>query len=320
MVDLRLFKKTIFWFIALAALFGASQLIDNRVEEAERVEETNLKLFSFEIEDVTDFWIRKGSSEIRAHVSKETNGWWLNHPLRAKGDDESIDKMLENIVKSRKDAVLFENPDPVKLAELGLTSPGLEIRFKTADGFTTLQFGDQGPTLNVTYGRFEGETAVYRIHSDVRTEADAPVYALRDKSTLAYDPLKLRRMKIERRAKSTVEIVHDRGRWDMIQPQPVQADQAKVLETLYAIKDTPVKAFVDEEPGDLAVYGLAAPVITVTIQEQGEAEAQVLLIGDKDRTRRGYFAKSNANQNIVLLEEKLVNRLMATENQWMEVG
>lgn len=317
---LKLFKKTIFWFIALAALFGASLLIDDRVEEAERVEEANLRLFPFEIDDVVEFWIKTGNNKIRARLAREDDGWRLNQPLLAKGDDEGIAKMLRNIVEARKDAVLFENPDPAKLAELGLAEPNLEITFRTDNGLTTLQFGDKGPTLNVTYGKFKGDAAVYRIHSDVRTEADATVYALRDKSTLAYDPLKLSRLEIARRAKDTVVIVHDRGRWDMIQPERARADHAKVLEILYAIKDTPVKAFIDEEPEDLARYGLEAPIITVTIREQGREEAQVLRIGDKDRTRRGYFANSNTARNVVLLEEKLVNRILAGTDQWKEAG
>ncbi len=314
------FKKTIFWFIALAALLGAVLLIENRVEESVRVEEANLKLFPFEIDDVTEFWIKTGKDKIRAHIVRQKEGWWLNQPLMAQGDDEGIAKMLKNIVKSRKDALLFENPDSAKLTELGLAEPNLEITFRTDASDTTLQFGKQGPTLNVSYGRLKGQAAVYRIHSDVRTEADVSVYALRDKSTLAFDPLKLSRLEIARRSKDTVVIMHERGRWDMLRPDQVRADHTKVLETLYAIKDTPVKAFVDEEPTDLARYGLDVPVITVTIKEKGNKQAQILRIGGKDRKRRGYFATSNKDRNVVLLEEKLVNKLLVAKDGWQEVG
>ncbi|MDP6689232.1 MAG: DUF4340 domain-containing protein [Alphaproteobacteria bacterium] len=317
---LKNFKKTIFWFIALAALFGASQLIDDRVEEAERVEQANLKLFPFEIGQVAEFWINSAKDGVRARLSKETDGWRLNQPLAAKGDDEAVTNLLRNIVNSRKDAILFENPEPAKLAELGLDKPELEISFKTRDGVTTMEFGDKGPTLNVTYGRFKGETAIYRIHSDVRTEADTSVYTLRDKSTLVFDPLKLKRMEIMRRGRDMVVVRLERGRWDMLLPLPARADQAKVLETLYAIKDTPVKAFIDEAPNDLGLYGLQPPSISVTITEQGKEGAQVLYIGGKDRKRRGYFARSNSSQNVVLLEEKLVKSLLADGEWWKEAG
>ncbi|MCP4998278.1 MAG: DUF4340 domain-containing protein [Hyphomicrobiales bacterium] len=315
-----LFKKTIFWFIALAGLFGAFLLIEDRVGEHEQIAEANLKLLPFEIDDVAEFWIRTDKNGIRVRVTRNEEGWWLNQPLLARGDDEGIAKMLKNIVKSRKDAVLFNNPDSAKLVELGLAEPELEITFRTGNDVTTLQFGNKGPTLNVTYGKFKGEAAVYRIHSDVRREADASVYALRDKSTLAYDPLKLSRIEIARRTGDKVVIVHERGRWDMLQPEQVQADQASVLETLYAIKDTPVKAFIDEGPADLTRYGLEAPFVTVTVEEKGKKEAQVLRIGSRDRKRRGYFAKSNRAQNVILLEEKLVKNLLAGKDRWKDGG
>jgi|TARA_B100000959_G_scaffold277029_1_gene332794 hypothetical protein len=317
---LKLFKKTVFWFIALAALFGASMLIDDRVEEAERVEEANLKLFPFEVDQVSEFWITAAKDGIRVRLAKEADGWWLSQPLRARGDDEDVTNLLNNITGSRKDAILFENPDAAKLAELGLDKPEIEISFKTTSGVTTMEFGDKGPTLNVTYGRFKGEAAVYRVHSDVKQEADTSVYALRDKSTLDFDPLKLSRLEIARRAKDTVAIVHDRGRWDMLQPRRAQADQAKVLETLYEIKDTDLKAFIDEAPTDLAPYGLLTPNITVSIWEQGQKGAQMLRIGGRDRQRRGYYANFNSARNVILLEENLVKSLLAGNERWKEAG
>lgn len=312
------FKKTVFWFIALIAIGGAFFMTEDRVQEAQRVEEANLLLLPFAVEGVTEFTIASAEEGVRASATREKDGWWLVEPLRAKGDDEAIDKMLKNIVKSRKDAVLFENPEPDKLAELGLAVPQLEITFTTANTTTTIQFGDKGPTLNITYAMFKGDPRVYRIHSDVRTEADTTVYALRDKSILIIDPLKLSRLEIDRRGKDLVSIINDRGRWDMIEPDLARANQIKVLEILYAVKDTPVKAFVEEDAMDLAPYGLDAPSITVTVVEKGKSTPQVLLIGDRDRANRGYFAKNKAAKAVVTLEESVVKILLADRDTWKE--
>ncbi len=315
---MRHFRKTVFWFIILVVLGGAFFLTDDRVKEAERVEEENLKLISIDIDDITEFQIVTPDEGVRARAKKEKGEWWLARPLRAKGDDEAIGKMLKNVVKSRKDAVLFENPEPSKLKELGLESPKLEITFKTANAATTILFGDKGPTLNVTYAMFKGDTKVYRVHSDVRTEADTTVYALRDKSIFAIDPLQLSSLEIDRRGSDTVMIVHDRGRWDMIEPEPSRASQIKVLEVLYEIKDTPVKAFINETPMDLKPYGLDVPRIILTVMEKGKKEPQTLNIGDKDRTNRGYFAKNKGMQNVVTIEESLVKKLLANKDIWKE--
>lgn len=312
------FKKTVFWFIALIVIGGVFFLTDDRVKEAQRVEEANLRLVSFIIDDVIEFSITSADEGVRARALKEKDGWWLAAPLRAKGDDEAIGKMLKNIIESRKDAVLFENPKPDKLAELGLADPQLEITFKTANSATTIVFGHQGPTLNITYAMFKGDPRVYRIHSDVRTEADTTVYALRDKSIFAIDPLQLSRLEIDRRGKDTVVIVHDRGRWDMIEPDLARASQIKVLEILYTVKDTPVKAFIDEDPMDLAPYGLDAPSIVLTVLEKGKSKPHTLSIGDRDRTNRGYFAKNKGKKSVVTLEESVVKSLLAGRDTWKE--
>ncbi|MCK5444904.1 MAG: DUF4340 domain-containing protein, partial [Rhodospirillaceae bacterium] len=211
-------------------------------------------------------------------------------------------------------------PEPSKLKELGLDAPKLEIAFKTASSTVTIVFGDKGPTLNVTYAMFKGDPRVYRIHSDVRTEADTTVYALRDKSTLVIDPLQLSRFEIDRRGKDTVVIVHDRGRWDMIEPDTGRASQIKVLETLYEVKDTPVKAFIDEDPKELDSYGLSVPRITLTVLEKGKTKPQTLRIGDRDRANRGYFAKREGVNTIFTLEESVVKNLLAGKDKWKELG
>ena len=317
---MKQFRKTVFWFIALIVIGGVFFLTDDRVEEAQRVEEANLMLVSFDVEDVAEFWITAADEGVRARAVKDKDGWWLAEPLRAKGDAEAIGNMLKNILKSRKDGILFEDPEPSKLKELGLDAPKLEIAFKTASSTVTIVFGDKGPTLNVTYAMFKGDPRVYRIHSDVRTEADTTVYALRDKSTLVIDPLQLSRFEIDRRGKDTVVIVHDRGRWDMIEPDTGRASQIKVLETLYEVKDTPVKAFIDEDPKELDSYGLSAPRITLTVLEKGKTKPQTLRIGDRDRANRGYFAKREGVNTIFTLEESVVKNLLAGKDKWKELG
>jgi len=315
---LKHFKKTIFWFIAMIIIGGAFVLTDDRVMEAKRVEEINLRLLPFDIEAITGFSINVAGEGVRARAEKGKDGWRLTRPLPAKGDETAIGDMLKNIVKSRKDAILFENPEPAKLKELGLDAPKLTITFETGGGATTILFGDKGPTLNVTYAMFEGDRRIYRIHSDVRKEADTTAYALRDKSTIDFDPVKMSRFEIVRRGVDAVIIAQNRGRWDMIGPAPGRANQATVLETLFAIKDTPVKAFIDEAPVELARYGLDSPLITVSVIEKGQEHPQVLRIGNKDRTRRGYFAKVNADAAVVLLEENLIKGLLADKKKWQE--
>lgn len=310
------FRKTLFWIIALVVLGGGFYLIDDRVLEANRAEEASLRLFAFDSADITAFWIGDGDKGVRARANRTSEGWWLSEPMRAKGDDQSIEKMLSNIAGSRKDAVLFENPSPDKLRELGLDKPGFELGFFAGGAKTVIRFGDKGPTHNVTYAMFEGDPRVYRIHSDVRNQADVDIHELRDKTVMSFDPINLARFELKRRTADNVVILHEKGRWDMTEPEVAPAVMDRVLETLYLLRNSSVKAFIDETPPDLAPYGLDSPTITVAITETGGVDALVLSIGARDRARRGYFAKTGHAANVFLIEEGLANALRANAGKW----
>lgn len=313
------FRKSLFWLIALVVLGGAFFLFNERDEQALILRQADLRLFSFQPAEVTEFWIRKQETGLLIRVVSGAEGWRLQEPLAVPGDQEAIGKMLENVVNARKDAVLFEAPDPAKLKELGFDEPSLEMEFRTAGGTTLIRFGGIGPTNNVAYAMLDGDPKVYRIHADVRQEVDTSVYALRDKTVLAFDPAKLRRLTLERKGMDRLTVLHDdRGRWDMTEPERTRASMAHVLETLYGIKNAEVKDFVDEAPATLAPYGLDDPRIRVSILEQGQQEAWVLSIGAKDRTRRGYFAKTDREARVFVVEEDMVNGLLADKANWRD--
>lgn len=315
---MKLFKKTAFWIVALVAIAGAFSLIDERADTAKKVEEANLRLLPYGADDVDEFWTRSDEKGIQVRAVKEKDGWWLTVPLRAKGDQEAISKLLKNIVNSRKDAVLFEMPGAEKQKELGLDNPQRAFGIRVNGKDTIIQLGDKGPTLNIAYARFEGETRVFRIHSDVRKEVGATVYSLRDKAVLALDPSKLRRLELERGKTDKVVIVHDQGKWGMVEPHEARADQVKVLETLFDLKNAEVKEFLDEEPSELGSYGLDSPQIKVSVLDVDQDKPRALNIGIRDKVRRGYFAKNDDAKRVFLVEEDLVKALLASSDNWVE--
>ena len=74
---MKFFRKSLFWVIALVVLGGAFFLVDERVDVADRAREANLRLFSFQPEDVSEFWIRNTATGLFARVVRD-------------GDEESI--------------------------------------------------------------------------------------------------------------------------------------------------------------------------------------------------------------------------------------
>ncbi|MCR4298260.1 MAG: DUF4340 domain-containing protein [Gallionella sp.] len=311
-------KKTLFWFIVLITLSGVFFFFDKKEEEVKQLKEEQLKLLPTATKDISEFWINYIKENRQIKVAREKDGWQLVQPLSVKGDTKAIEKLLTNVVTSRKDAVLFEKVEHAKLVELGLGDPEVEMGLKSASGEVVIVFGERGPTNNVAYAMFKGMPEVYRVHSDLKKEVSQDVYALRDKTILDFDPAKMRRLEIVKKGMSRVVIVQSESKWNMLEPTTGMASMAKVLEYLYAIKNGEIKAFADESPADLAPYGLSSPMLQLTIYQEKKEKPFILMIGDKDRAKRGYFAKVNQMEKVFDVEEGLVNTLLSSMDKLLE--
>jgi len=311
-------KKTLFWIIILISLAGAFHFFDEEKESEKQVIAASFRLLPFNVADVSEFWINNRADHLKIRAVRGDDGWKLVQPLVAKGDKEAIEKYLKIIVTARKDAILFSQPKPEKLKELGLDNPKIEVGLTAKGKETVIIFGEKGPTLNISYAMFKGNPEVYRVHSDLRAESTKDAYALRDKTIIDFDPVKMKRLEIVQKGKARVVIEQDNGKWNILEPSKGQASMEKVLETLFSIKNGKIKAFIDDKPSDLAAYGLFSPKLMLTIYMQKKAAPYKLVIGNKDRQKRGYFATTEAADKVFDVEEGLVKTILLNMDKYLE--
>ncbi|MDQ6982784.1 MAG: DUF4340 domain-containing protein [Mariprofundus sp.] len=311
-------KKTLFWIIILISLAGAFHFFDQEKESEKRIVEASFRLLPFNVPDVSTFWINNLADHLKITAMRDGDAWKLAQPLVTKGDKEAIEKYLKIIVTARKDAVLFSQPTPEKLKELGLDNPMIEVGLTANGKETVIIFGEKGPTLNISYAMFKGNPEVYRVHSDLRAESTKDAYALRDKTIIDFDPVKMKRLEIVQKGKAAVVIEQDNGKWNMLEPSKGQASMEKVLDTLFSIKNGKIKAFINDQPADFSAYGLDSPKLTLTVYMPKKATPYKLLIGDKDRKNRGYFAITEQADKVFDVEEELVKVILLNMDKYLE--
>jgi Domain of unknown function (DUF4340) len=97
--------------------------------------------------------------------------------------------------------------------------------------------------------------------------------------------------------------------WDIVTPIQAHADQNNASDVASTVSSLEQNRVVDENPSDLKTYGLAPPRIEVTFNVAGEKEPKRLLVGDKNPTGVGLYAKLPEGKRIFLIANSLETSL-----------
>lgn len=79
--------------------------------------------------------------------------------------------------------------------------------------------------------------------------------------------------------------------WRLVTPIDAVADQNEATNTASNLATADVQRVVDEQPKDLAPFGLAKPRVTITFRVAGEKTPRTLLLGDKNPAGSDLYAK-----------------------------
>jgi Domain of unknown function (DUF4340) len=79
--------------------------------------------------------------------------------------------------------------------------------------------------------------------------------------------------------------------WQLAAPIAGPADQNEAINAATNLASANIQRVVDEQPKDLAAFGLAKPRVTVTFRVAGEKAPRALLIGEKNPSGSDLYAK-----------------------------
>ncbi len=116
-----------------------------------------------------------------------------------------------------------------------------------------------------TYVQLAGDEHVYVVDSDLLKEVlDKDLSDFRDKNVVSFDTDQAVRLEV--RGDENYQLVKVEDKWALDRPVSARADQDKAKDLLRNVSNISAEAFIDEEPKDLAAFGLAQPRLTVTVE------------------------------------------------------
>jgi hypothetical protein len=92
------------------------------------------------------------------------------------------------------------------------------------------------------------------------------------------------------------------GKWEIVEPRKVAADQSAVDSLLSTLADATIDQTVEAAPKSLADFGLDRPALTVDITTNAKPPKATLLLGDDTPTSGGVYAQVAGNPRVVILQ------------------
>ncbi len=114
--------------------------------------------------------------------------------------------------------------------------------------------------------------------------ADAPP------KILTIPEAEFQQIQLIKKAGDTTVLKRADGKWQIVQPKPLAADQDSVSSLVSSLSSLNADRLIEDKASDLSSYGLISPNEQVAITRK-DGKVQTLLVGDDTPTGAGVFAK-----------------------------
>jgi len=281
--------------VVLAALAATLYWSNHRKPAADSVSASpsasNARVVGLTQSEITKLEVKKkgGDDVVLDRSSNNMLNWKITSPKPLVADQDSVSTILYNL--SPMDGATLITDKPTDLKQFGLADPEAQISATLKDGKTsTVLVGDETPTGDSAYVMVAGDSKVYSVPKNTKTNLDKSLSDLRDKRLLPVDYDKLTSMEING-GKLHLTFASVNGKWTVRSPETLRGDSSKmetIIEKLRTATMDP-NAPDAEKKKAASLFASGSPIATLKATDaNGSQELQVR------KTSDGYYAKSGA--------------------------
>ena len=126
------------------------------------------------------------------------------------------------------------------------------------------------------------------------------------KKVFSYEPAKINQLQVKSSSGEVTALRKDAaGAWTITAPGQAPADRNGLSDIVTSLATLEEDRVVDDNASDLKTYGLAPPRVDVTFHVDGEKEPKRLLVGDKNPSGNGLYAKLENGNRVFLISNSL---------------
>lgn len=219
------------------------------------------KFFTVETDKINEMRINyKGQTTL---LRKDAAGWKMVEPMAVDADPPEAISLAQAITNLESVRRVIDNPSD--LAQFGLADPQIIVDFKAEGGAAgSFKLGNKNPTQSEIYAMKGGDNAVVLVSAFQESSFTKEPFALRDKRILKFDREKADTLALVKGANS-MQLTRSGSEWKVAKPVEGRSDYSAVEGFLTRLNSANMSKLVEEQPADLAKYGLDKPAMTVTI-------------------------------------------------------
>ncbi|MFH2012229.1 MAG: DUF4340 domain-containing protein [Pseudomonadota bacterium] len=244
---------------------------------------------------------------------KNKDQWMIKEPFFAKGENETIEKAINNLAKVDIERKVDENP--ASLMDYGLDKPSIEITIKEKNKppLETILLGNKNPTDYYVYMKRENSKSVMLTPSGLKEQWKEDISYYRDKTVIDLNLEDVKGLSLtydDRKADLKLDNKND---WQIIRPIKTKADGGIIRRLLYNLKNSRIEGFVNETPKNLKLYGLDSPKMEIIFFTNSDKPAKSLMIGERVKGENNLYAKWGDSKNVISIPENSLKNWPKTE-------
>jgi len=248
---------------------------------------------------------RDGQEGFTLACARVDGTWELQEPIRDLADPDAVKGIAERISRHALSRSDFVVDDPTKAADYGLDDPDLSITLKVGEtehsfGFTCRQEGEQ----EEFYGMNKAEPAIVKVPKTLFEDLRKTPEDLRERSLADFNEEDVHNI-VLCRAESTLTLERVDDTWQITGEEPVAADAAAIGDLLDGLRQAQVEQYVEDEPEDVARYGLGADELwRVTLKDADDEILAEVLFGAEDEAGEHVFARRAAYAPVLSVKKE----------------
>jgi len=292
--------STLALVVVLAGLGGYIYFVESQRPPDTSVEgePARTKVFTVEADKVNEIRLTyKGETSL---LRKTEAGWQMIEPRQVEADPPEAISLAQAIAGLESVREVVDNPSDLK--QFGLAEPPIAVEFKAEGGASgSFKLGNKNATQGEMYALKGGDDTVFLVSAFQESSFTREPFTLREKKILKFDREQADTLTLVKGG-TVMELARTGSDWRVSKPMTSRSDYSAVEGLITRLSSSNMSKLVEEDPKDLAKYGLDKPAMTVTV---GAGSAKTVLeLGAKD-DHGAFYAKDASRPMVFTLDGTL---------------